>query len=151
MITSARHISRQAAESLHNGTDTLIVSITDPDRELARIRTTDNRNFLRLQFHDVVQAIPSANPEYRPMTPAHASTLMNWLNRWHNTPEHLSLIVHCEAGVSRSAAVCRFVCERYLRIPATDAMVHYSDGEILKQLRFAAGWFDWLLSNKKDD
>ena len=53
--------------------------------------------------------------------------------------------------MSRSAAVYRFVYECYLRLPATDAMVRYGNGEVLRQLRLAAGWFGSLLSSKKDD
>lgn len=81
----------------------VIISITSHPSDVARLRINDMcRGVLRLSFPDA--EVPSdVHAEANLFSQAHAAEI------WTFTQRHLSeierIIVHCDAGVSRSAAV----------------------------------------------
>lgn len=138
MLISAVHISRQAAEALPGMSDLVVLSITDLKAEPAELRE-GHRDVLRLAFDDVLEATQWDGIDRLPITPEQAGRIVEWLERWHADPMQLRLITHCEAGISRSAAVARFAAEKYGLALPHEADYPYCNATVLHRLR-AALW-----------
>ena len=82
-ISKVYFASRELAESLIGKPSMAVISITDPGTPEANLHA-HFEHVLRLAFYD---ALPDL----------------------HNAPDEVSMLVHCEYGVSRSAAVALFV------------------------------------------
>ncbi len=100
--------SRKLAESLAGNPYMAVISITDPTTPEARLDPLF-RHVLRLSFFDAVPA-----DEFQPLLPGLFSRdLARQIDRFveeiHQAPFAMSMMVHCEYGVSRSAAVALFV------------------------------------------
>lgn len=89
----------------------IVVSISDPGSPQPKIRPSRLcRGILRLRFHD---AEPTKGftppPEIKQMTQQQAMAI------WQFVQKHLAnikmIIVHCEAGMSRSPAVAAAICK----------------------------------------
>jgi len=113
-IRKVRYTSRKLAEQLRGCPNTAVISITDPTTPEARL-DPHFRHLLRLSFFDAVPAdefIPAPMPgmfDHRM-----AKQINGFLEELHADPAELTLLVHCEYGVSRSAAVALFaeaLCE----------------------------------------
>ncbi|MHB8833318.1 MAG: hypothetical protein ACYC9V_09105 [Desulfobacteria bacterium] len=83
-----------------------MISITGTDRRRARLRK-GWRDILRLVFDDIEAPVA----DYVLFDDRMADRIIDWLYRVDDRVEEI--IVHCSAGISRSAAVARFVAERY--------------------------------------
>lgn len=86
---------------------TAIISINSCGQKPARINKTQENgviSVLRLFFDDVVIGPNSFDEE-------HAGRIIRFIDAWRNSAD--VLLVHCDAGVSRSAAVCA-AAKRYL-------------------------------------
>ncbi len=106
-IAQIHFTSREHAESLKGDPAMAVISITDPGAPPARLDPLF-LHVLRLAFFDAVPA-----DEYMPALPGLfdlplARRVVEFVGRLHGAPEVLSLLVHCEYGVSRSAAVALF-------------------------------------------
>ncbi len=100
--------SRELAESLAGNPYMAVISITDPGTPAASLDPLF-QHVLRLSFFDATPA-----DEYTPTPPgmfdhAVARRIDDFVRRLHAAPFAISVMVHCEAGVSRSAAVALFV------------------------------------------
>lgn len=107
-ITRVQYTSRQLAESLAGNPYMAIISITDPGTPEAKLDPLF-RHVLRLSFYDAIPA-----DEYLPAPPGLFDTPMakridDFVQELLAAPFDISLMVHCEFGVSRSAAVALFV------------------------------------------
>ena len=108
--------SRERAESRVGGPDQAVISITDPGVPEARLDKAF-AHVLRLSFYDAEPA-----DEYLPAPlPGLFDYLMarqidHFVRELHEAPSDISVMVHCEYGVSRSAAVALFV-EAYSSAP----------------------------------
>lgn len=107
MIRSVDFLSLGKAESLPPRQDLAIVSITEPDSAPASLPIGEDR-ILRLVFHDVD---PYSVQEdcWRYFDEGHAMQLLAFVRGLHGDPAPFDLVVHCRAGISRSAAVALFV------------------------------------------
>tara|TARA_B100000929_G_scaffold238882_1_gene195836 strand:+ start:840 stop:1112 length:273 start_codon:yes stop_codon:yes gene_type:complete len=56
-----------------------------------------------MTFDDVVPGEGFGCEE--PMTDEQAKEISAWIGRWRQSPQGVKLLIHCNAGVSRSAAV----------------------------------------------
>ena len=83
------------------------LSLLDPDKGYGgitlprRVRRTE-----LLVFHDL-DHIESQHPRYKGCTPptkAHVESVLSFFAQWRAAPGALGVVVHCEAGVSRSTA-----------------------------------------------
>ena len=138
MLLSARHISRLEAESLPAAADIVIVSISEPDAPPADLQS-GFRDVLRLSFWDVTATVTTPERLYESLTDADAQMIYDALERWHGLQEGLHLVVHCRAGMSRSAAAARFAAEHYgLALPHAPDYVGCNI-EVLSRLRRVAG------------
>ena len=114
-INLVRFTSRKLAESLEGNPYMEIISITDPTTPEARLDPLF-RHVLRLSFFDAIPA-----DEYQPMLPGlfnrqTAREISDFVAEIHAAPFEMTVMVHCEYGVSRSAAVALFV-EAYSGAP----------------------------------
>ena len=114
-------LSRQAAEAFSEkiAKRTLIISITDVGSENAKFANNPNIiSILRLKFDDVDYDEPNVMSRFQ------AAKVVEFVNNFIDCVEEI--IVHCEAGVSRSAGVCA----------ALMLIVNGDDTEIFSKARF---------------
>ncbi|MCK6404759.1 MAG: hypothetical protein L6Q60_01955 [Rhodocyclaceae bacterium] len=107
-ITRIHFASRELAESLSGNPYMAVISITDPGTPEAKLDPLF-RHVLRLTFFDAVPA-----DEYMPALPGlfsgdMAKRIDTFVSELHAAPFDISMMVHCEYGISRSAAVALFV------------------------------------------
>lgn len=108
--------SRKKAETLPGKPDMAVISITDPGTPEASLDPAF-RHVLRLSFYDAIPADDFASAAMPGLfNPPMARTVSEFVQAMHHAPFDISLMVHCEYGVSRSAAVALFV-EAYARAP----------------------------------
>jgi predicted protein tyrosine phosphatase len=115
-ISQVCYTSRLRAEALVANGHTAVISITDPGTPDARL-AIGFKDILRLSFFDAVPA-----DEYLPAPMSGmfdhlmARRIGSFVSEQHADPDDIVVIVHCEYGVSRSAAVALFV-EAYSAAP----------------------------------
>lgn len=126
MYQFTQFISRGKAEkiSMIDPETRIIISISTPASPVgskidsvnsgqcvpAKLHTHSWKDILRLEFHD---SEPSATDLYRVyFNEAHAVEVIKFLEKHANT-EVKNVIVHCDAGVSRSAAISKFAALTY--------------------------------------
>ncbi|SFI00085.1 hypothetical protein [Modicisalibacter xianhensis] len=102
MITSIEYTSRRDIERRPANADTVVLSIRGIDERSPRLAKgwTD---VLSIQFDDVVPGEGFGCEE--PMTLEDARTISGWIRQWASDRRQVKLVIHCNAGVSRSAAV----------------------------------------------
>lgn len=115
MLGTVIFISEAAAiRIIPRDTDALI-SITDArDADLH----ADWKHIIRVQFNDIDVVNESCwtvngKPMYKLFDEKKASQIRTFVNELYNDDAEINLIVHCHAGISRSAAVAKYVAERY--------------------------------------
>lgn len=128
MIKSVCFLSKKAAENHLQTTSTMaIISITDPGERPARL--PKGIPVLRMEFIDLyeealglpVGVFPDRLPQplavfydrYEMPDGHHAEHIVGFIDRQARREEFIDLVVHCQAGISRSAAVAQFVADRY--------------------------------------
>lgn len=131
MIKSVFFLSRSQAESFARKQQPrpfAMISITDPDSKPANIART-HQGLLRFQFDDVYEEvkdckagqIPDLLPDDLPLIihgeewvdANHAKRILEFIKNISNREGDLDLVVHCEGGISRSAAIAAFVADKY--------------------------------------
>jgi predicted protein tyrosine phosphatase len=106
MIRNVIFVSQAVACDLSPDDRLAVVSITEPGFGPAPLQP-GWRDVLRLSFHDVDAAVDG----YLLFTEAQADALIDWLTAASARVD--GIVVHCVAGISRSAAVAKFVADRY--------------------------------------
>lgn len=66
-----------------------------------------HKSVLRLEFHDISEFLED---RYILFSSAQAIEIINWIE---SISANETIIVHCEAGISRSAAVAKFIIDTY--------------------------------------
>jgi predicted protein tyrosine phosphatase len=103
-----QYTSRKLAEQLRGTPYMAVISITDPTTPEAKLDPLF-RHVLRLSFFDAVPAdeyLPAPMPG---LFDHHMAALIDaFISELHAAPFEMSLMVHCEFGVSRSAAVALY-------------------------------------------
>lgn len=108
-IREVSYTSRQHAESLTGAPDTAVISITDPGQSEANLSPVF-KDVLRLSFYDAVPAdeyLPAPFPGLFDHVMAHQ--ISSFAKKWQGATDETSIVVHCEYGISRSAAVALFI------------------------------------------
>ena len=101
--------SRELAESLAGNPYMAVISITDPGTPEANLDPLF-KHILRLSFFDALPAdefLPAPMPGM--FDHLMATQISEFVKALHAAPFEISTMVHCEYGVSRSAAVALFV------------------------------------------
>ena len=106
MIREVSFLSQAGAEAMRPLPREGIISITGSGYPPATLRR-GWRLVLRLVFDDV--EIPFFGATH--FDNAHADAILRWLNEVEGKVD--KIFVHCHAGRSRSAAVAKFIAERY--------------------------------------
>lgn len=115
-IRQVSYTSRQKAEALPGSPSTAVISITDPGTPEADLSPAF-QHVLRLSFFDAVPAdefLPAPFPGL--FDHLMAREISQFVKALHDAAEDYAVLVHCEYGVSRSAAVALFV-EAYSGAP----------------------------------
>ncbi len=101
---------RIAAENLIGDSRSAIISITDPNDSAC---LKDGwRDVLRLSFNDVYDGLNTKNRHsFVPFNATMAADIHSFVGR--NESHITTLVVHCEAGVSRSAAIALVLAGHY--------------------------------------
>ena len=102
MIRSITFKSQKNAELEPARPDLAIVSITTPGAFPADVPKVPH--LLRLEFHDVEEG----DEPWIWFSDEQADIVVNWLNALHSNADAVDLLVHCKAGISRSAAVALY-------------------------------------------
>lgn len=101
MVGRTRFYNRQVSESLSTPHHIISIGENGDGWKLHPCQT----NVLRLLFHDIAEFL---SDEYTLFSADQARLIINWL---HEIPENSLVIVHCEGGVARSAAVVKFMVD----------------------------------------
>ena len=117
-------ISRWQAEHTHQLhkpiKKAVLISITDPDRPEADLYHKAWEGILRLKFHDMDHQprAPQSKSDiifipqnYILFNEDNAKEIMNFLAKHEGKVD--TVVAHCEAGISRSAAVAKYVAYAY--------------------------------------
>lgn len=128
MIKSVCFLSREAVEKhLKPKKNMAIISIKDP--EDTSVKLPKGVPSLRLEFHDIyeeaigvpvgvfpdVLAAPFAvmHKGFQMPDGYHAERILSFVRLKRASPNMIDIVVHCQAGISRSAAVARFIADQY--------------------------------------
>jgi predicted protein tyrosine phosphatase len=106
-------LSREDAEDYQPRSREICISISDPDAPPARV-SSRFAAVLRLNFDDVTER---GEPTDILFAEDHAREISDFLDKW---PSAERVVVHCNAGVSRSPGVALGLCD--LRGWATAAL-----------------------------
>lgn len=115
MLKHTGFVSRYEAENMDPKLNWAIISIYEPDSDAGPANLKPGWvAVLRLPFHDIEPGWEHRYPEYPDLEifeERHARHIVEFVQ------EHAAsvdgILVHCKAGVSRSAAVSRWIAETY--------------------------------------
>jgi predicted protein tyrosine phosphatase len=105
-IQSLQFLSVDEAECFTPSQSTVAISILSPGRTEAKLHGKIH-DILRLYFHD---SGPTETNTFGTamFSGEQAQAVIEFLRRHQACPEALHLLIHCEAGISRSAAIAVF-------------------------------------------
>lgn len=132
MLTHVHFISQHHAERLEGRPDVIVVSIHD--RHTRPNLRSGFRDVLRLSFDDYDCQRDGADPLQEAFTPEHAETLKSWLEPYLRAGMNFTLLVHCYAGISRSAAVAWWAHKTHALEIRTRYPLWYLNRHVLRML-----------------
>ena len=115
MIDSLEYLSLNEALQFVPAKPTVAISILSLRRTPATLHAEINP-VLRLYFEDTVKGVDASGVGV--FTEAQARQIIDFIRLHHEQPEPRHLLIHCEAGISRSAAVAVFAASE-CRLPLT--------------------------------
>lgn len=124
MLNRVMFVGRYTAENCGPWNDFAMISIGEPAASEGDPVIPDGwHDVLRLSFHDVV---PNQNIDnaYTLMTADDADKIVSFVRKV--APDVQGIIVHCRAGISRSAAVVKWISHEY-KIPFNKSYSKYND------------------------
>lgn len=104
MIEAINFLSRSQAEIMQPEKGDVLISISEPGFSLPNLKAGWGR-VLSLQFWDLTEPLLKEGKIYPVITQEQAMQIADFIRLWHASDEKVRFIVHCMAGVSRSAAV----------------------------------------------
>jgi predicted protein tyrosine phosphatase len=152
MATKFIVTSRQGLRHLEYPSKYVVVSITDPSSKPAYVhRHAGLGAVLRLQFDDVTAEFGPGG-KYQAITDDQADKICNFVKKIH--PHVDQVIVHCEAGISRSAAVAATLSEliegkdSITNVIASDGLPQYYPNPLVAR-KLRAAWNRMLANPEK--
>ncbi|WP_382322400.1 hypothetical protein ACFJI0_22635 [Hydrogenophaga sp. UC242_53] len=153
MLKDVRFMGVKDAIKLAPSSDTVIISILNQFEECNRPEHLHQfRDHLILHFVDTFEK--PGEPEWRDQMSEEehkvickydeekapelidARRIVEFVGRHHETPDEIRLVVHCQGGISRSAAVAKWVGEAYeVQLPQLGDGIHVLDGANPRVLR----------------
>lgn len=108
MIAVTTFISRRIFEEVHGSSDAIFISISGGTYPCSRASPKGEwKDGIFLQFDDVVSC--TSGNEYVLFNEESAAEIIAFVEKYSASFKKYNLIVHCHAGISRSAAVAKFV------------------------------------------
>lgn len=107
MITTVDFLSRYSFEGRTPTPQDAVISIGDPDQGTPAVLSAYGVRVLRVQFLDIEPEVcwKHGIDIDKCLTQRQTEAIAGFLRAIHLLEERIDLVVHCEAGVSRSAAV----------------------------------------------
>ena len=114
-IKHVQYKSRMDAEAAPANPRWAVISLNEPDAYDGFAQITQGwHSVLKLSFHDVTPDSHGLDESITICCEQHAREIVEYVRRV--APEVDGILVHCRAGVSRSAAVAKWISGEY-RIP----------------------------------
>ena len=111
MITKVMFVGKFTAETIGPFKDWAVISIGEPDMKAPQIKEGWH-DVLRIFFHDVnPDKVVELSSKYVGMSDSQADQIVEFVSRV--APDVDAILVHCKAGISRSAAVAEWIAKRY--------------------------------------
>lgn len=133
-----RFTSREGAEDAKPDLCTAVISISDPGSRPVDLKAGWYK-VLRVQFHDIdmckaygAHLRADILKRYSPAMVEHAETIAHFVHRMKADGVE-SIMVHCEAGISRSAAVAKWIADTY-HLPSLGPAVKLHNRHVYKLL-----------------
>jgi hypothetical protein len=140
MLKKVMFVGRFSAETCGPWPDFAMISLGEPDAAEGAPKIQDGwRDVLRLSFHDITPDTLDIESAYTLMSDADAQKIVEFVKKV--APEVEGIIVHCRAGISRSAAVAKWICSEY-QIPFNRHYDRYNDYVYRLMVLAAAGSSD---------
>lgn len=140
MLKKVMFVGRFSAETCGPWPDFAMISLGEPDAAEGAPRIQDGwHDVLRLEFHDITADTMDVEGIYTLMSDADAQAIVAFVKKV--APEVEGIIVHCRAGISRSAAVAKWICGEY-KIPFNAKYDRYNDYVYRLMVLAAAGSSD---------
>jgi predicted protein tyrosine phosphatase len=134
MLNEVAFLSQAQIGRISGQANTLVVSIRDPGVTVDL--NPGFRDVLPLEFDDI-DPLSDQLPEgtiVQPFTANHAHALEAWLEPYVKAMARYTLLVHCGAGVSRSAAIAWWVHKTFGAALQTGFPVGYLNRHVLRTL-----------------
>lgn len=110
MLKKVMFVSRPVAEKMPGWADGVIISITEPEAGEAALMQGWHAVH-RVVFHDTEPGKVNRAKVVVMMTEAHAIDIARFVRAV--APDVKTIVVHCKGGISRSAAVAKWIAEAY--------------------------------------
>lgn len=107
MIKFVDFISRAKAETLEDQDNLAIISVSEPKVDPALLALPESR-ILRLSFHDIDPGNEDVS-FWKLFDEEQARSIIDFVDQLHAASRQFELMVHCRAGISRSAAIALYV------------------------------------------
>ncbi len=105
-------VGRYSAETCGPWWDFAMISLNDPGSADGEATILDGwHDVLRLNFHDITPDTLDVEGSYALMTDEQALAIVNFVRKV--SPNVDGIMVHCRAGISRSAAVVKWISDEY--------------------------------------
>ncbi len=89
--------------------DWVVISLSECGAEPAKLKD-GWQAILRIEFHDIVEPVP--DEPFDLFTPDQARQIIQFVQDA-NTSGATGVLVHCRAGISRSASVAKWIANKY--------------------------------------
>lgn len=140
MLKKVIFTGRYSVETCGPWPDFAVISLGEPDASNGAPQIQNGwHDVLRLEFHDITPDTLDVEGAYTLMSDADAQQIVEFVKKV--APNVEGIIVHCRAGISRSAAVAKWICGEY-KIPFNHKYDRYNDFVYRLMLLAAAGSSD---------
>lgn len=112
MLTKVMFVGRYSVENCAPWPNFAVISMGEPDAKEGDPQIQDGwHDVLRLSFHDITPDTLDIENSYTLMNEEDAQKIVKFVREV--APNVDGIIVHCRAGISRSAAVAKWICDEY--------------------------------------
>ncbi len=117
-------VGRYSVEVCGPWSDFALISIGESNDSEGYANIQDGwHHVLRLSSHDILPGTPDPDGVYALIRDKDAKTIVDFVR--HVAPNVEDIIVHCKAGISRSAAVAKWICGEY-NLPFNERYTKYN-------------------------